>query len=268
MLFLTGFTTKVEMPMSKKTVKLTKEGNTFYVKVELNEKVRAKLILDTGATYMQISKKLARKLGIKEDEGFESSIRVADGRSVKGRMVNLKSIGIGRIKVYNLKAFVPDKEKIGFDGLLGMNFLGKFTIKFEPSKSKLILHKKQGKDYTDNGDGTVTDNQTGLMWQQQDDGIKRVCDDAIEYCDRLSLAGYNDWELPYKRFLLSLLESNNNLPAIDPSYFPNSKSVYMSYKYDYTGRKRALRVDFRKRKVLDSDSEITKSHVRCVRIGQ
>ena len=47
-----------------------------------------------------------------------------------------------------------------------------------------------------NGDGTVTDVATGLMWQQQDDGIIRDHADAITFCQNLSLAGHADWRLP------------------------------------------------------------------------
>lgn len=48
----------------------------------------------------------------------------------------------------------------------------------------------------DNGDCTLTDSESGLMWQAADDGIRRGYDDALLYCADLSLADCEDWRLP------------------------------------------------------------------------
>ncbi len=58
--------------------------------------------------------------------------------------------------------------------------------------------------YTDNGDGTVTDNVTGLMWQQTMDD-KMTFTDAFDYAENSDLAGYNDWRLPTIKELWSLM---------------------------------------------------------------
>jgi hypothetical protein len=50
--------------------------------------------------------------------------------------------------------------------------------------------------YFSNGDGTVTDNTTQLMWQKGDDGTERNWADAGQYCANLILAGHDDWRLP------------------------------------------------------------------------
>lgn len=47
-----------------------------------------------------------------------------------------------------------------------------------------------GGSYVDNGDGTVTDESTGLMWQQADDGVERDWEEACQYCEDLKEAGY------------------------------------------------------------------------------
>jgi len=53
------------------------------------------------------------------------------------------------------------------------------------------------KSYTDHGDGTVTDDHTGLMWTKADGGATtRVWNDAIDYCNALTTAGHTDWHLP------------------------------------------------------------------------
>jgi len=96
--------------------------------------------------------------------------------------------------------------------------------------------------FVDNGDGTVTDTCTGLMWQkdtadvngdgkiewQDDPGADEPtwCD-ALAYCENLSFAGHDDWRLPNVRELESLVDYGRYRPAIDP-VFSGVPSVYWS----------------------------------------
>jgi len=73
--------------------------------------------------------------------------------------------------------------------------------------------------FTDNGNGTVSDKSTGLIWQQAK-GEKHPWNDAKAYCDGLSLAGKDDWRLPTKDELITIVDKNNFSPAIDESFFP------------------------------------------------
>lgn len=66
----------------------------------------------------------------------------------------------------------------------------------------------------------MTDNNTGLVWQQEDDDIKRTGEDALTYCEGLSLAGHNDWRLPNIKELGSIVDYGKAAPAIDETYFP------------------------------------------------
>ena len=84
----------------------------------------------------------------------------------------------------------------------------------------------------DNGDDTVTDNCTGLMWQQDTadigndgtitdaDDVRLWCD-AITYCEELTFGAGNhtDWRLPNVRELHSLVDFSRESPAIDTDFF-------------------------------------------------
>lgn len=78
---------------------------------------------------------------------------------------------------------------------------------------------------TDNGDGTVLDSTTGLVWQQGEGGQMSTWEDAISYCDTLSLANKTDWRLPNSRELESLVDDTSKSPQIDMSFFPNAQAV-------------------------------------------
>ncbi len=85
--------------------------------------------------------------------------------------------------------------------------------------------------YVDNGNGTVTDLGTGLMWQQIDDGNRYIWREACAYCESLTLGDYNDWELPDVYQLLSLVDRDYD-PSINTDYFYHVNS---NGHYYFTG---------------------------------
>ncbi|MCP4401702.1 MAG: DUF1566 domain-containing protein [bacterium] len=81
--------------------------------------------------------------------------------------------------------------------------------------------------YQNNGDGTITDLNTGLMWQKTP-GAKMTYDQAAANAPSFNLAGYTDWRLPTIKELYSLIQfsgidvsgmSSGATPFIDTDYF-------------------------------------------------
>ncbi|MDM8523209.1 DUF1566 domain-containing protein [Desulfococcaceae bacterium HSG8] len=66
-----------------------------------------------------------------------------------------------------------------------------------------------GSRFRDNGDGTVTDRKTGLMWDKSggEEGAYRKAGEYIGKLNRQGFAGYNDWRIPMLEELVSLVES-------------------------------------------------------------
>ncbi len=79
-------------------------------------------------------------------------------------------------------------------------------------------------DYVDNGNGTITDKKTNLTWQKGEQGKKRW-EVARRFCDTMELAGYDDWRMPSKKELISLVERNMFNPSIDRRFFPDAQPV-------------------------------------------
>jgi Protein of unknown function (DUF1566) len=78
---------------------------------------------------------------------------------------------------------------------------------------------------TNNGNGTITDNITGLMWQQTDGGEMTV-ESAASFVTALRLGGYADWRLPTAHEGFSILNHQNNNPAINTTYFTATAAEY------------------------------------------
>jgi blue copper oxidase len=76
-----------------------------------------------------------------------------------------------------------------------------------------------------NSNGTVVDLVTGLMWQQADGG-EMTADDAMMYCDNLTLGGYTNWRLPNAHEAFSILNHQNNNPALNTTIFTTSAAEY------------------------------------------
>jgi hypothetical protein len=93
--------------------------------------------------------------------------------------------------------------------------------------------------YKDNGDGTITDLNTGLMWEKYQSFTqsttqpdKFTWDSAAIYCKNLRTGGYSDWRMPDIKELFSIAEFDGKL---DPNGVSSSKpyldTTYFKYTY-------------------------------------
>lgn len=74
--------------------------------------------------------------------------------------------------------------------------------------------------YTDNADGTITDNVTGLMGQKADAG-ESTWEAALARAAEVTTGGYSDWRLPTPHELFGILNFNNGNPAaMNTTFFP------------------------------------------------
>ena len=81
-------------------------------------------------------------------------------------------------------------------------------------------------DFTNNGDGTITDHATGLMWSQSDSSSGMNWEEALSWVQAKNLAnnlGHNDWRLPNAKELQSIVDytrspDNTGSAAIDPLF--------------------------------------------------
>ena len=92
--------------------------------------------------------------------------------------------------------------------------------------------------FTDHGDGTVTDNLTGLMWSKNANpaGGTKTWQGALDYVKTLITGGYYDWRLPNRKELFSLIDRSKFDPALPASHpFQNVQSYGYWSSTTYAG---------------------------------
>jgi len=130
-------TTKAESGVASKTTAVrVKNNNQVFVPVRIsyrNTVVDAWLLMDTGATSTVISTDLADRLGIKPASTERRLSQVADGSVVQAYRTRVDFMAVGpKMKLNAEVSILPSNGPgMGFDGLLGMNFLGDFPYRMD-----------------------------------------------------------------------------------------------------------------------------------------
>lgn len=132
--------------------------------------------------------------------------------------------------------------------------------------------------FQNNGDGTITDTTTNLMWQRCTAPSQDVnCavtpalynwDNALAYCNALTLGGHFDWRVPNVKALHSILDANKaTAPVIDTLSFSDTQAASYWSSTTLTGTgSMAWYVDFSSSIVMTSPvNKQDPQYVRCVR---
>lgn len=148
--------------------------------------------------------------------------------------------------------------------------------------------------FTSNGDGTVTDNNTGLMWQKCSAGQNATSCSGIastynwfmargirnliynrgstNICGSLDLGGHNDWRLPTKKELITIVDYSKAQPGptINTTIFPftNTNPNYWTATPDVTDPGNVWSVGFYGGNVSNLQAKSVEQYVRCVRGGE
>lgn len=123
-----------------------------------------------------------------------------------------------------------------------------------------------GTRFIDNGDGTVTDGETNLVWQK-DSAPERIswleAQDYVQQLNEAGFAGHNDWRLPNNQELTSLMltQENSKRLFLDPIF--GSQRCFWSA--DTRGHHVACYIDFYYGGVYRFEENYVNHSVRAVR---
>ncbi|MBC8198237.1 MAG: DUF1566 domain-containing protein [Candidatus Marinimicrobia bacterium] len=146
---------------------------------------------------------------------------------------------------------------MGTETIFGVNFVDgriKGYPKYKPPQfiqlNKMYFRMVRGNNdygtnsFVDNNNGTISDLNTGLMWQKANDDNFYDWENAILFSENFELSGYTDWRLPNPKELHSIIDYTRcpditNSPAIDPIFYTTEiydpSGIQNQYPYFWTG---------------------------------
>lgn len=113
------------------------------IPVTLNDSVTANLLIDTGAPYLVISPKLAKRLGLVGDK--ESGLQITAGGiggTVPAMLAMVDSVKVGDAEAAFLPATITEIPSEEFEGLVGMDFMANYRISIDSSKSVITFDEQ------------------------------------------------------------------------------------------------------------------------------
>ena len=133
-------------------------GGNFLVDTVLNGRVKARLMLDTGASLITLTEEIGRKLGISQfGDSPQLPFNTAGGEEWMP-LVALDTVTIGKAQTRLVEASINSHIK-DIDGLLGMSFLGDFRFEIDRTNKRLTLKPSRVKGEQ------AWDGKSGNWWQ-------------------------------------------------------------------------------------------------------
>jgi clan AA aspartic protease (TIGR02281 family) len=111
------------------------------VNAALNGKVKVRLVFDTGANLVVITEEISKKLHQDPSPG-DNVVRLhTNCGEVEGRAFVINKIELGGAQKENVRSVITsnDYSLSGFDGLLGLSFLGDFKVTVDYQNEKIII---------------------------------------------------------------------------------------------------------------------------------
>ena len=112
-------------------------GRSTIVSVTLNRSITTNLMLDTGATNTVVSRRLANLLSLRPVGN--ATVQTVGG-VIAVAIAELRSLKVAEAEITNLPVVIHDfSSDPRFEGLLGMDFLGRYKIGLDLRKQVLVL---------------------------------------------------------------------------------------------------------------------------------
>jgi hypothetical protein len=131
-----------------------------------------------------------------------------------------------------------------------------------------LIHGIAIAEMIDNGDGTVTDTTTGLMWQQATAAGTYTWMQALAHAETSGLGNYDNWRVPNINELLTLVDDSSYEPAIYDLFKTTTQNeIYWSSTTYSNTPVYAWGIDFTEgaTRILEADKDAVSLYVRLVR---
>lgn len=133
-----------ELARQPHAVPIARQMSGFFVDAKLNDSVGARMLVDTGASNVLLSRRTAGRLGLSVGSLPVTQGQMADGRMVRMALGKLDKLRVENSEILNVPVSIllEDVPDLSFqDGLLGMSFLSHFNFTINREDHTLVLEK-------------------------------------------------------------------------------------------------------------------------------
>lgn len=117
---------------------LERHGGGWVVRVVLNDRERARFLVDTGAGISVVTPEMAERLDLRPVRGAAPMrLQTANG-PIAAPVVTVPSLRVGDIEANDTPAVIHDFG-FGLDGILGNTFLARYTITLDADRGVLVM---------------------------------------------------------------------------------------------------------------------------------
>ncbi|MFA5322940.1 MAG: retropepsin-like aspartic protease [Smithella sp.] len=134
---------KAAVPSDNKITKIVVRGNQVLIPATIvygGKEVDVRLLMDTGATRTVIHTEISDRLYISRYKTKKAKAGVVGGGIIETNIITIDSLKIGPHSIRNWDIMVVPHEgyAVNFDGLLGMDVLGKMSYRIDLAKQVII----------------------------------------------------------------------------------------------------------------------------------
>lgn len=177
---LKGKTDRKEKPEEKaeasgetsgpKTYKIdyAERGNSLTLDVTLNGSDTFPFVVDTGASFISLSREVAEAIGYSPDDILPRIFMSTANGMTTGRLVRLASVQVGDACVHDVVAVVHGEDALGVPGLLGLSFLNEWDWSSDTMNGVLTLT-----EFTNSPKDDVYGGHNEKWWRKKFDAAKK-----------------------------------------------------------------------------------------------
>jgi hypothetical protein len=186
-----------------------------------------------GSVQKEVNKKIVLKLSNGTQKEFDKSsiIRVLYHDTYKDRRRLTKMDGSV------MDVFIVDEEKDSYTYRIDLSSPKEIKIA-KADVDSISKRKIASKYFKDNGNGTLTDTRTGLVWLKNANATNKFVEftKAENFCRDLEAGGYDDWRMPTREEMEKMLQEmpsiGDRMLYLSQQGFENVQGTYWTSTYE------------------------------------
>lgn len=224
---VSGVRTETESQAKTYSIEYLETDNRLELEVTFNGNHTFDFMLDTGASYVVLSKEAAEQMGYDPEEILPRLYVSTANGVITSRLVRLASVKVGDAEVHDVTALVQEEDNLGVKGLLGLSFLNEFDWSNDTMNGVLTL-----REFTNRPGDEVYGGHNRKWWGKKFGDAKKkieVTEARLERIGELRFKVLRDKRLKEKE--IRILEANRAFYKEELEILDRKANRYMVPRY-------------------------------------